>query len=176
MADELQYSGFLSDIGLTVTARVYDDTGTQLGGDVSCPVTGLPSYYSGDMPSIAADDYLVLFFNGSGGLLGQTTIYWDGSAEIELRSMDTKLDTIVTGIATITTDVAAVATDVWAFVLENGRTAQGFMRIILSSAAGVLKGAATTEITIRDDADSKDRITATVDPDGNRAAVALDDG
>ena len=41
--------------------------------------------------------------------------------------------------------------------------------------AGKLSGAATTPVTIRAADDSKARITATVDSDGNRTALTLDE-
>lgn len=48
------------------------------------------------------------------------------------------------------------------------------MRILLASAAGKLSGAEGTNVQIRDLADAKDRIDATVDENGNRTAVTLD--
>ena len=48
------------------------------------------------------------------------------------------------------------------------------MKLISAALAGKLAGAATTTITIRDIGDTKDRITATVDADGNRTVVTHD--
>ena len=59
-------------------------------------------------------------------------------------------------------------------VIEGTLDHQEVMRILLSSAANKLSGAATTNVKIRDLADSKDRIDATVDANGNRTAVTLD--
>lgn len=58
--------------------------------------------------------------------------------------------------------------------VETGATVRQAMRLVLSALAGKLSGAATTTVTIRDTNDSKDRIVATVDSDGNRTAVTLD--
>jgi hypothetical protein len=58
--------------------------------------------------------------------------------------------------------------------IETGYTLRQSMRIMLSSLAGKLSGAATTTVAIRDVGDSKNRITASVDADGNRSAVTLD--
>jgi hypothetical protein len=58
--------------------------------------------------------------------------------------------------------------------VETGVTLRQALRIILAAEAGKLSGAATTTIVIRNPGDTKDRITATVDADGNRSAVVLD--
>ncbi len=58
--------------------------------------------------------------------------------------------------------------------IETGVTLRQGQRVQLAAAAGKLSGAATTTIKIRDTGDSKDRVTATVDADGNRTAVTLD--
>jgi hypothetical protein len=59
--------------------------------------------------------------------------------------------------------------------IEVGATPRQSMRLMLASLAGKLSGAATNTVTIRNAvADSKARITATVDADGNRTAVATD--
>lgn len=59
--------------------------------------------------------------------------------------------------------------------VETGLTIRQAMRLVAAAAAGKLSGAATTTIVIRNAvADSKDRITATVDASGNRSAITLD--
>ena len=45
---------------------------------------------------------------------------------------------------------------------------------MLAALVGKLSGAATTTVTIRDVNDTKNRIIATVDADGNRTAVTED--
>ena len=58
--------------------------------------------------------------------------------------------------------------------IEGGEHHSWLMRIFLAALGNILAGAATTTLTMRDKADTKDRITATVDADGNRSAVTLD--
>lgn len=58
--------------------------------------------------------------------------------------------------------------------VETNRTVRQALRLMLSALAGKLSGAATATVSIRDTNDSKDRIIATVDQDGNRSAVTLD--
>lgn len=58
--------------------------------------------------------------------------------------------------------------------VEANRTPRQALRLMLATLAGKLSGAATATVTIRDTNDSKDRVVATVDADGNRSAVTLD--
>jgi hypothetical protein len=68
-----------------------------------------------------------------------------------------------------------ISQEVWnGFTVENGLSGADVMRILLAAMAGKVSGAATTTINIRDNADTKNRIVATVDADGNRSAVTLD--
>lgn len=58
--------------------------------------------------------------------------------------------------------------------VETSWTVRKALRIQLSALGGKASGLATTTARYRDMADSKDRIVATVDADGNRTAVTLD--
>jgi hypothetical protein len=58
--------------------------------------------------------------------------------------------------------------------VETGVTLRQAQRVQLASAAGKLSGAASALVKIRDTADTKDRVTAVVDADGNRTTVTLD--
>lgn len=57
----------------------------------------------------------------------------------------------------------------------DGYSLEETLKLCLAALAGKLSGAATTTIVIRAADDSKDRITATVDADGNRSAITLDE-
>jgi hypothetical protein len=58
--------------------------------------------------------------------------------------------------------------------IETTWTLRKTTRVMFAVLAGKLSGAATTAVAIRDVADTKDRVTATVDSNGNRTAVTLD--
>lgn len=58
--------------------------------------------------------------------------------------------------------------------IETSVTPRQAIRLMLAAVAGKLSGAATTTVTIRNVGDTKARITATVDADGNRTAVTTD--
>ncbi len=59
-------------------------------------------------------------------------------------------------------------------VVETGMNARQALSVTVSAAAGVLAGAATTTVTIAAaGVAATNRVTATVDSDGNRSAVTL---
>jgi hypothetical protein len=75
----------------------------------------------------------------------------------------------------LATDAATeIATATVGATIEGTETLQGVLRLVRAATVGKLAGAATTTVTIRDAADTKARITATVDADGNRLAVTTD--
>jgi hypothetical protein len=84
----------------------------------------------------------------------------------------------VTGMAQVSTEIQLVdpAADILdaAAGVETGYTLRQAMRLMLAALAGKASGLGTTTAVFRDMADSKDRISATVDADGNRTAVTRD--
>ena len=68
-----------------------------------------------------------------------------------------------------------VADEVWSRLIESGLTAEDALKLIAAATAGEVSGGGTTTVTIRNAvADTKNRITATVDAEGNRTAIAYD--
>jgi len=59
-------------------------------------------------------------------------------------------------------------------VVEGTTTFRQVLRILMAALAGKSSGGGTVTLTFRDLADSKDRITATVDVNGNRSTMVLD--
>lgn len=59
-------------------------------------------------------------------------------------------------------------------VVEGTLTMRQILRLLLAVLTGKSSGGGTSTIIFRDNADSKARITATVDSGGNRTAVTLD--
>ena len=94
MSNELQYYGYPDQTGLTITAKVYDSAGIQVGSDVTCSEAGSLAIYKGNMPTAPLGQYGIRFFNGS-ILVGQGSINWDGSKEMGLNldaSISSRLD------------------------------------------------------------------------------------
>jgi hypothetical protein len=69
---------------------------------------------------------------------------------------------------------AAVVDDFWDEPMEGALTAREQMNINTAALAGKSSGGGTATIKFRDQADSKDRITATVTAEGDRTAVTAD--
>lgn len=67
-----------------------------------------------------------------------------------------------------------VASAVLASTVEGSTSVVQMLRGFAAALLGKASGMATTTAVFRDTGDSKDRITATVDADGNRSAVTLD--
>jgi hypothetical protein len=94
----------------------------------------------------------------------------DGDLSIRMGIRDT--DDLATGADVPT--AAQNAGAVGARVVEGTLTQDEITRIILAVEAGKAAGGGTTTITFRDQADTKDRVTATVDENGNRTAITVD--
>jgi len=58
--------------------------------------------------------------------------------------------------------------------VEGTMTLPKVLRILLAALSGLVSGAGTSTARFRDLADSKDRIVATIDINGNRTAIELD--
>jgi hypothetical protein len=88
-----ELSATLGQTGLTVTARLY--LGNVLQPQIiSCPeVSGAGGLYIGNMPSIVAGYYDVIFYaNGITRACGP--IDWDGTKEVRLATLSTDMDSI----------------------------------------------------------------------------------
>lgn len=64
--------------------------------------------------------------------------------------------------------------DIFTYAYEGSETVEQGLRLFRAVLAGKIDGAAGTTIHARDAADTKNRVTATVDGDGNRSAVTTD--
>lgn len=86
-----------------------------------------------------------------------------------------EVDIVLMEGATAPADVIADALLDRANGIETSLTLRQAQRLIAAAVAAKLSGAATTTIVIRNAvADTKDRITATVDASGNRSAITYD--
>lgn len=98
--------------------------------------------------------------------------------DTEVAAIKAKTDNLPASPAAVS-DIPTAAQNAAALLdlsngVETSITPRQALRLILAASAGKLSGAATTTITIRNVGDTKNRITATVDSDGNRSAVTTD--
>ena len=80
----------------------------------------------------------------------------------------------ITGSALAASAATEIATATLGATVEGSETLVQAVRLVRAALVGKLSGAATTTVTIRDAADAKNRITATVTADGNRTDVTTD--
>ena len=115
-----------------------------------------------------------------------------GAIITEVNANETKIDIIDTNVDSVLadtgTDGVVVATasktgyalsgvgidSIFDEVVEGTATFRQMLRIKHAALAGKSTGGGTTTLTFRDIADSKPRITATVDASGNRTAMTVD--
>lgn len=99
-----------------------------------------------------------------------------GYVDTEVAAIKAKTDNLPASPAA-TSDIptaAAVADAVWDEAVDSTITARQSIRLANSALGGKASGLNTTTAVYRDLADTKDRISATVDADGNRTAVTRD--
>lgn len=90
------------------------------------------------------------------------------------ESGDIKVDVQSMAGTAYATALAAEVDAVWDEQVDGTTTARQSVRLQNSALAGKASGLGTTTAVFRDLADTKDRISATVDADGNRTAVTRD--
>lgn len=95
----------------------------------------------------------------------------DSSGQITVGALAAN---VITAAATASDFGAEIADAVHDEVVDGSLTFRQSTRIQNSAMFGKASGLATTTATYRDAADTKARITATVDADGNRTAVTTD--
>lgn len=136
-----------------------------------------------------AADNAEAFFDGTGyagtnnviptvtTLTGHTPQTGDAYARLGApagASVSADIAAIKAAVDVIDDYVDGIVADILAGTVEGSITVVQALRLQLAALAGKLSGAATTTVSIRDTGDTKNRIVATVDADGNRSAVTLD--
>jgi hypothetical protein len=119
-------------------------------------------FYAGNFPAAAAGVYNVAVYQQAGGSPAETdslvaagNIEWDGTAVPPISGIPSAILDAVNGI-------------------ETNVSLRQALRLVLSVLAGKISGAGTTTITIRDINDSKNRVVAVVDGNGNRTQITFD--
>ena len=77
-------------------------------------------------------------------------------------------------LKTLSDQIDAIEEDVFSKSVEGSLTFEDIIKILLAVAAGESSGGGTANIKFRDQADTKNRIEATVDSNGNRININVD--
>lgn len=148
--------------GLTLNAQIVDTAGADTGAAINSGFT-----------EIGNGNYLLHLTTIPDDHRGGIKFYEDGVpgtilafAAINPEEAE-NLDASVSSLPTIT--------DILSGVIEGTITLQQALRLALAVLVGKSSGGGTFTHIYRDTADSKNRIIATVDANGNRTAMTLDE-
>jgi hypothetical protein len=153
-------TGQVGDADSTPTAQVFEEsTDTPITTPTVTKRTGQTGNYRVPVYAHAADGYEVgktynLVVSATVSTVTQKAVV--ASFIVTARGLD---------------DVSAA---VWATVMETGFTAQQAILLLSAVMAGKSSGGGTVTVRFRDLNDTKDRIVATVDANGNRTAITRD--
>ena len=170
--------------GLTVTAYIWNPSLTKSALQTFTEVSdGI--YYLDYNFAVAGTHFGKFYEGGTGMIAGTFRVEADIAALHNLSSSDvitacasalgtydapTKAE-LDAGLAALNDITVA---QIIAGIADGSYDLQEMMRIMFAALAGESNGGGTTSHKYRDSADSKNRITATVDANGNRTAVTLD--
>lgn len=165
-----------SELAATAVAEIADQVWDEvLAGHLTAGSTGAALNAAG-----AAGDPWGTALPGAYGAGTAGKIVGDNlNATVSSRATQTSVDDLPTN-AELTTALDALPTAaenadaVWDEAVDGAVTARQSLRLANSANGGKLSGAATTNVLIRDLADTKNRVDATVDSSGNRTAVTRD--
>jgi hypothetical protein len=151
---------------------------------VKAKTDNLPSDPADESLVIAATDAIMTRLGAPAGASVSADV---AAVKTDTANIYTKVDTEVAAIKAKTDNLPAdpagvsdipsavtVAGAVWDLAVDGAVTAKQSLRLANSALGGKASGLATTEATFRDLADTKDRLVATVDSDGNRSVVTRD--
>lgn len=152
---------------LTVTGQLVVSATASIDG--TSDLTGnLLAALAGDATITGTSDC-----TGTLSALGWAEAAISGTASLTLTSYATgTLEATITPFTELSPQ--SLASAVWTQALEAGYTAEEMMRVMSAALAGEVSGAGTATVTIRDIADTTNRIVASVDGTGNRTSVTLD--
>lgn len=103
--------------------------------------------------------------------LPQCAVFSDQTSPVEWCD----LLLVVTADTVIVSDLNDIAiSDIFSEAVEGSLDLEEVLRIMLAALAGKSTGGGTTSVAFRDQADTKNRIAATVDSSGNRSAMSVD--
>ena len=149
----------------------FSGTATNMVPDVSADVTAIKAKTDNLPPDPADESLLVAAADAIMNRIGEGGVGLTALGDTRIAHLDADVSS---RNATTPPTVSDIADAVHDEVIEGALTSRQIQRIMLAPLAGKSTGAGTATVSFRDTADAKDRITATVDDNGNRTAVTLD--
>lgn len=177
-ADAIGASELAADAVAEIADAIWDEdaTGHQTGGTFGQAI--------GDPGANTETMYDAVVTDAAGTNVAADIVAMDANVDAILADTGTDGVAVANGAISSSTfaagavDAAALAADAVDEILDETigdgtLTMRQTLRVCIAALAGKLSGAATTTVTIRNDADSANVIVATVDENGNRSAVTL---
>ena len=160
-----QQTAYVGD-DIKVLVNVVDSTGSHVAAVIDTSTTRLNGYSTvPTVNTINTGIYEIVFSSVT-------------PAPAEGSRLICKINGAISGVAwseyAVPIKIIGKSSDVLAAGDVDGFNLEEAMKICLSALGAKVSGAGTTTITFRAADDSKDRITATVDTDGNRSSITLD--
>jgi uncharacterized protein YeeX (DUF496 family) len=174
VATESQLSDVWSDLQSDIANITVTISASDVSDIASAVVAGLP------VASQISDIYSLLSDLSSDF---QSRVPKRVATDSQLSNVQSDVRSLIAALSlsVSASDISDIASAVQALILdsangvETGLTVREALKLMAAALAGKISGAATTTITIRNAvADSKDRIVATVDVNGNRTAITTD--
>lgn len=156
----------------SVTGAVGSVTGAvgSVTGNVGGNVTGSVGSVAGNVGGNVVGSVASVTGNVGGNVTGSV-----GSVVADVGITQTGADKVWASASRTLTSMGTLVADIWAFVIEGAVTAAQSLRLNNAAQGGKTSGMDTgAPAVIRDIGDTKDRVSATVDANGNRTAVTLD--
>lgn len=143
----------------------------QAGTDTSITLNALASSIDGTYIGQS-----VFIRSGTGEDQARVIVAYNGTTKVATVDAWTTVPDVDSAYAILATHsgVDITAATIWSHVIENSVTAEQLIRGFAAALLGKASGMSTATGIFRDLADTKARITASVDEDGNRSAVTLD--
>lgn len=164
---------------------VYTRLGAPIAASISADIQVIDDFVDTEVAAIKAktdnlpsDPADASDIAGSFAMVNSTLSTIAGYIDTEVGAIKAKTDNLPASPAA-TSDIPTANQNADALLdraagVETGWTLRQAMRILLSALAGKASGLGTASAVFRDVGDSKNRITAGVDVDGNRTSVTLD--
>ena len=168
----LDATGAASAADSTPTGALYVDG---VSNAASVTITGSNPYkFAVTLPTLTAGQRVDMYITATIDTIATAGIVASAQADTVLVSDIVGADSDT--LETLSDEIAGIVAGILAATVESTLDVKEVLRIVLAALAGKVSGGGTPTIKFRDAADALDRITATVDANGNRTSISLNGG